>query len=131
MIEFGAIYYNAQTLQPIKRYHTMIHCPVKVTKKATDVHGITNQMLKNAPKFEDVANDIFSLLDGVVWVAHNLPFDAKRVKAEFERLSRPPPVPFDSFFISFFLFSFFFFLFFFSFSFFFSLFLPNFFYLPF
>ncbi len=51
----------------------------KPGKGYTDLHqrttGITNEMVQNAPPFEDVAADIYHLLNGKIFVAHNVNFD--------------------------------------------------------
>jgi DNA polymerase-3 subunit epsilon len=50
----------------------------------TGLTGINAEMVKDAPSFEDVANEIFSWLDGRVFVAHNAHFDYSFLKKEFE-----------------------------------------------
>ena len=49
------------------------------------VHGITNEMVADAPTFESVAPEIADYLHGKVLVAHNLRFDAGFLVAEFTR----------------------------------------------
>jgi DNA polymerase III subunit epsilon len=50
---------------------------------ATRVHGITEAMARDAPSFRSIASALHSLLVGRVVVAHNLPFDAKFLIAQF------------------------------------------------
>lgn len=50
---------------------------------ATHVHGITEAMARDAPSFRSIAAALHSLLVGRVVVAHNLPFDAKFLIAQF------------------------------------------------
>lgn len=52
---------------------------------ASHIHGITASMVADAPRFEDVAGDIAVRLHGACAAAHNLPFDARMIKNEFER----------------------------------------------
>ncbi len=49
------------------------------------IHGITPAMLQVAPRFADVAHDIAVRLDGAVLVAHNIHFDLRMLRAEFDR----------------------------------------------
>lgn len=49
------------------------------------IHGITPGMLQAAPRFADVVHDIAVRLDGAVLVAHNIHFDLRMLKAEFDR----------------------------------------------
>ena len=50
------------------------------------VHGITPEMLQSAPRFEEVAGDIATRLDGAVLVAHNISFDVRMLLQEAARL---------------------------------------------
>jgi len=47
--------------------------------------GITNEMVRAAPPFEMVAQDLIDRLDGAVFVAHNARFDYGFLRAEFGR----------------------------------------------
>lgn len=53
----------------------------KVEKGAYDVHGIGDDMLKNAPTFEDVWRYVAPALKDKVIIAYNKKFDAARMKA--------------------------------------------------
>ena len=50
------------------------------------VHGITPAMLQAAPQFADLAWDIAARLNGAVIVAHNVHFDLRMLRGEFERI---------------------------------------------
>jgi len=52
---------------------------------ASHIHGITASMVADAPRFEDVAGDIAVRLHGACVAAHNLPFDSRMIRNEFER----------------------------------------------
>jgi DNA polymerase-3 subunit epsilon len=52
----------------------------------TWLHGITASMVSGAPGFEDVAGPLAARLHGAVVVAHNLPFDTRLLRSEFERV---------------------------------------------
>jgi DNA polymerase-3 subunit epsilon len=47
--------------------------------------GITNDMVRDAPAFADLAQDLYDRLDGAVFVAHNARFDYGFLRAEFMR----------------------------------------------
>lgn len=60
----------------------------------THIHGITADDLVGQPTFSDVAAEITQRLADHTVVAHNLPFDAGFLAAEFERAGHaPPPEP--------------------------------------
>ena len=52
----------------------------------TWIHGITASMLAGAPTFEDVCGQLAVRLHGAVVAAHNLPFDARMLASEYERV---------------------------------------------
>lgn len=47
--------------------------------------GIKPEMVENQPVFNEIAEDLFNILDGCIFVAHNVRFDYNFLKAEFER----------------------------------------------
>ncbi len=48
--------------------------------------GITDAMVRGAPSFADVADEVFARLEGSLFVAHNARFDYGFLKNEFKRL---------------------------------------------
>ena len=57
------------------KFHTLINPEAPIQPFVQSMTGITNKMVENAPKFEDVAENIFNLLKDRVFVAHNVNFD--------------------------------------------------------
>jgi DNA polymerase-3 subunit epsilon len=59
----------------------------------TRIHGIKAADVLSAPTFAQAAGTLWQLLGGRVLVAHNVPFDARFLEAEFNRcgVSMPPP----------------------------------------
>lgn len=56
-------------------------------KTITQITGITNEMLENAPPFSDVSGQIRSNLESApIVIAHNMSFDQEMIDIEFERL---------------------------------------------
>lgn len=53
----------------------------------TWLHRITPEMVVDAPTFFDVAHHIAARLDGAIVVGHNLTFDQRMLKNEFDRAS--------------------------------------------
>ena len=52
----------------------------------TNLTGIDNEMVRNAPKFYEVARKIVEITQDKVFVAHNVSFDYKFIQEEFKRL---------------------------------------------
>lgn len=96
VLEFGAIVVSAHKLSEIESYSTLIRPKdlSVVSVKSSRIDGITREAVENAPSFEDVAERIFSILNGRVWAGHNIQrFDCVRIKEAFEDINRPAPVP--------------------------------------
>lgn len=49
------------------------------------VHHITNEAVANAPRFEQVADELLARLEGSIVVAHNASFDERFLRAELGR----------------------------------------------
>lgn len=56
------------------------------------IHGLTSDVLRDAPLFPDVAEEFAARLDGRVLVAHNAVFDWQMIAREYARAEREAPV---------------------------------------
>ncbi len=68
------------------KWETLINPGIIILKRITGLTGISNEMVKNAPNFEDIAGELFSYLSGSIMVAHNARFDLGFLKAAFKRM---------------------------------------------
>ena len=68
------------------RFQTLLQPDVMLPAIITEITGITDDDLVTAPRFRDVAEQIASLLDGALFVAHNAEFDYRFLKHEFTRV---------------------------------------------
>ncbi|XP_042491767.1 protein NEN4-like [Macadamia integrifolia] len=96
VLEFGAIVVCPRKLAELESYCTLIRPKdlSVVALKSSRSDGITREAVANAPSFEDVADQIFGILNGRVWAGHNIQrFDCPRIKEAFADIGRPPPVP--------------------------------------
>jgi DNA polymerase-3 subunit epsilon len=57
------------------RYETLIQPERPIPYFIQRLTGITNEMVAGAPRFADVAGRIYSLLEGRIFLAHNVNFD--------------------------------------------------------
>ncbi|WP_065388569.1 exonuclease domain-containing protein [Saccharomonospora iraqiensis] len=57
-----------------------------------DIHGIRAADVRHAPRFDQIAGDLVERLRGRLVAAHNWPFDAGHVRAEFDRIGIDAPV---------------------------------------
>jgi DNA polymerase-3 subunit epsilon len=56
-------------------YHQYLQPDREIDEGALQVHGISNEFLKDKPRFTDVVDDLMSYLKGAELVIHNAPFD--------------------------------------------------------
>lgn len=59
----------------VRRFETLVNPQRDIPVYISALTGITNDMVQHAPLFEDVAAEIFHLLKGQIFVAHNVNFD--------------------------------------------------------
>ncbi len=64
----------------------LINPQIQIPKQASDVHGITNEMVKDAPTFKEVAHELKQMLDGCDIAGYNSNrFDIPMLVEEFLR----------------------------------------------
>lgn len=56
------------------------------------IHGLTSEVLADAPLFGEIAEEFAARLEGRVLVAHNAVFDWSMIAREYARARRTPPV---------------------------------------
>lgn len=57
---------------------------------ATQVHGITIDMLTDKPRFGDIADQFLDYVRGAELIIHNAPFDVGFINAELTRINKAP-----------------------------------------
>jgi len=70
----------------VDEYQTLINPEQGIPPGITTLTGISNEMVVDAPKFFEVARDLHLLLEGNIFVAHNVNFDYSFLKKEFQDL---------------------------------------------
>jgi DNA polymerase-3 subunit epsilon len=73
------------------QFSALINPGRRLDPRAAAVNGISLDMLRNAPPFADVVDQITRLIDGSVLIAHNAPFDLAFLSSELALLHRPAP----------------------------------------
>lgn len=87
IIEIGCIELDGRT--PTGRhYHVYIQPDRTIDEGAIAVHGITDDYLKDKPRFKDVADEFFEFIKGAELVIHNAPFDIGFINNEFALLGQ-------------------------------------------
>ncbi len=71
-------------------FHTLINPGFEIDGFISYLTGITNEMLKSAPKLSDVIKDFLDFLDGKIIVAHNANFDVNFIYDACIYTNMPP-----------------------------------------
>lgn len=87
MIEVGCI--EIEDLLPTGRtFHTLIHPERSIPPDAIRVHGITDEKVRDAPKFAEIVIDLCDFIGDAPIIAHNAQFDRNFIDHEFGRCGR-------------------------------------------
>jgi DNA polymerase III epsilon subunit family exonuclease len=84
IIEIGAVKFVAR--REVARVTTLVNPGVELPPEITQITGITNEMVVDAPPAHDVLEQFHDLLRGCVGVAHNAEFDCQILGYESARL---------------------------------------------
>jgi DNA polymerase-3 subunit epsilon len=74
VIEIGCVELVDRRLTD-NRFHQYINPEREIDAAAYEVHGISNAMLADKPRFRDVAADLLEFVKGAELIIHNAPFD--------------------------------------------------------
>lgn len=86
IIEIGVCVHDGKSI--IREYHTLLNPGVAIPPFITALTSITPEMISDAPTFSDVADKLEEVLEGCIFVAHNVAFDYSFIRAEFAALGK-------------------------------------------
>jgi len=69
----------------ITEWSSLVNPGIPIPAEIQWLTGITNDMVRGAPSFAELAQQLYDRLDGAVFVAHNARFDYGFLRAEFIR----------------------------------------------
>ncbi|OEJ98918.1 DNA polymerase III subunit epsilon [Flavivirga aquatica] len=70
----------------IDEFTSLVNPQTLIPDYITALTGIDNGMVTNAPTFSEIANDILSITEGTIFVAHNVSFDYNIIRNEFKAI---------------------------------------------
>lgn len=82
--EIGA--YRVKNGGITEEFQTLVNPETPIPSFITQLTGISNQMVRGAPKFRDVAHDFLDFIGDSVLVAHNASFDLRFLNHEIGRI---------------------------------------------
>ena len=80
IVEIGCI--ELDNLIPSNKFHTYLNPERKVSEKAFEVHGYSDEFLSNQKKFSDVVEDFLNFIKGKKLIIHNAEFDIAHLNNE-------------------------------------------------
>lgn len=84
--EIGAV--KIQHGEIIGEWSSLINPEKRIPHFITQLTGISNDMVRDAPKFAEIADAFAAFMEGAIFVAHNAGFDHGFISSEFRRLER-------------------------------------------
>jgi DNA polymerase III subunit epsilon len=87
IVEIGCI--EIHNLVPTKnRFHCYLNPERKVSEKALEVHGYTDEFLSSQKKFKDIADEFLKFIEGKKLVIHNAAFDISHLNNELSLVGK-------------------------------------------
>lgn len=80
--------------QGVREWSSLVNPDMPIPEFIQSLTNISNEMVQQAPRFADLADEIDARLAGRVFIAHNARFDYGFLRSEFRRIGRDfhPPV---------------------------------------
>lgn len=82
--EVGAV--RIEGFQEVRHFGTLVNPMRPIPPMISRITGITQSMVADAPRIEEVMPSLMEFLEGAVVVAHNAPFDVGFLNYELQRL---------------------------------------------
>lgn len=89
IVEIGAVRFEQG--QAVEGYGCLVNPGIPIPLGASQVNGITDEMVQDKPPIQDVLGAFTLFCGGLPLVAHNAPFDFKFLLNDIERLRVPAP----------------------------------------
>lgn len=82
--EISIFLFDGKTI--IDEFTSLVNPEQNIPPFITNLTGITNAMVRNAPKFYEIAKKVAEITKNTIFVAHNVNFDYNIIQAEFKSL---------------------------------------------
>ena len=87
IVEIGCIELD-ELIPTQQKFHCYLNPERKVSEKALEVHGYTDEFLSNQKKFNEVVDDFLRFIDGKKLIIHNAEFDLSHLNNELKIIER-------------------------------------------
>ena len=80
IVEIGCI--ELDDLIPVNKFHAYLNPERKVSDKAFEVHGYSDEFLSKQKKFSEIVDDFLNFIEGKNLIIHNAEFDIAHLNNE-------------------------------------------------
>lgn len=87
VIEIGCVELEGRRFTG-RHFHVYLQPDRSIDEGAVAVHGITDDFLRDKPRFADIADEFFEFIQGGRLIIHNAPFDVGFLNNEFALLGQ-------------------------------------------
>jgi DNA polymerase III subunit epsilon len=91
IIEVAVVVFKGEEI--LSSYETLIDPEVEILPESTAIHHITNEMVMNKPKIEEVLPQILKMIGRHLIIGHGIPFDIAFLANSAKRFSIPCNLP--------------------------------------
>lgn len=85
VIQLSIVFIDQMTIT--SQFTTFLSDETELSPFIRELTSIEPEMLEGAPKFETVAGELFDMLNGYTFVAHNVDFDLRFLQSHFEKVN--------------------------------------------
>lgn len=89
IVEIGAVKFQGG--REIARRNWLVHPDGPIPAAVQQIHGITDEMVADAPTFAEVYPDFLAFVGDAALLAHNAAFDVRFIREEVRRAALPQP----------------------------------------
>ena len=86
VVEIGCI--ELDNLVPVNKFHTYLNPERKVSEKAFEVHGYSDDFLSKQKKFSEIVDDFLKFIEGKNLIIHNAEFDLGHLNNELSLVGK-------------------------------------------
>jgi len=89
VVEVGALLIEGRTIRRDCVFHTYINPQRPIPQEVVEIHGITDEKVKDKPRFAEIKDALLDFLQQGVLVIHNAPFDLRFLMYEYAHAGSP------------------------------------------
>jgi DNA polymerase-3 subunit epsilon len=89
IVSIGAVTMRGPELLDEAALDRLVNPERPIPKRAIEIHGISDAMVTDAPRFVEICDELAAVAEGRIWIGHNIGFDIALVEREMALAGRP------------------------------------------